>query len=232
MIPVSFKPPPPRFDFRAEVALRGGNSLLVLIGHPKASFSSRRRSRPTPVATRIKDIPSKMLPDHWRRALPALREAYSHICAYLGLRIPPAVGAAEVDHFRPKSKNQHLAYRWENFRLSSKLVNTFKLDYEDVLDPFKIGSDWFSLNLLSGEVEIGPGASSPILREKVQATINRLRLNKNPVFVDARKDYIDRYFGVTNPSDPLSPPPMDLRSLAYEAPFVAAEIVRQGQQRP
>lgn len=230
MIPVTPKPPPPDSDFDAQVATPGANALLELIGDPAAP------SRPGPprkiAAPSIDRIPQSKLPPYWRRALPLLLEAYNETCAYLGLRIHPATGAAEVDHFLPKSKYQHLAYRWENFRLSCKQANANKGNAEDVLDPFTIGSGWFSLNLLSGEVEVGAGANHPSLRTQVETTIQRLKLNDDPTFVAARREYINLYFGVRHPDGLPCLPPMDFRRLEREAPFVAAEINRQGKRRP
>jgi uncharacterized protein (TIGR02646 family) len=229
MIPVTPQPPPPDFDFANQVALPGDNALLELIGDPSAA---PRRGKPRRViAQSIASIPAKDLPNFWRRALPALSGAYGHTCAYLGLRIHPATGAAEVDHFQPKSRYQHLAYRWENFRLSCKRANTNKGDHEDVLDPFTIAQDLFTLNLFSGEVEIGPAATSPAIQEKVKATIKRLKLNDEPTFLAARKDYIDRHFAINGPASLPVLPPMDFLTLQHEAPFVAAEINRQGKKR-
>jgi uncharacterized protein (TIGR02646 family) len=230
MIPVTRKPPPSNFDFNGQVAVPGGNALLELIGDPRAPA---RKGKPRTVrAQSIDEIPAESLPAYWRRALPALRDAYGHACAYLGLRIHPATGAAEVDHFKPKSRYKHLAYSWENFRLSCKRANTHKGDHEDVLDPFTIHQGLFSLNLFSGEVEIGPAATNPEIRRQVETTIRRLKLNEEPTFVAARKDYIDRHFGIGNLAGLMSQPPMDFLSLEFEAPFVAAEIERQGKRRP
>jgi uncharacterized protein (TIGR02646 family) len=229
MIPVAPQPPPSNFNFNGRVAVPGGNALLELIGDP---IAPARKGRPRTVrAQSIDEIPAESLPPFWRRALPALREAYGHTCAYLGLRIHPVTGAAEVDHFKPKSKHQNLAYSWDNFRLSCKRANANKQDHEDVLDPFTIPRGLFSLNLFSGEVEIGPAATNPEIRWQVEATIRRLKLNEEPTFVDARKDYIDRHFGIGNPAGLMSQPPMDFLSLEFEAPFVAAEIDRQGKKR-
>ena len=229
MIPVAPQPPPSNFDFDGQVAVPGGNALLELLGDPNVPTRSGPRRKVYPS---LEAIPAKVLPKFWQRALPALREAYGHTCAYLGLRIHPVTGAAEVDHFKPKSKHQNLAYSWDNFRLSCKRANANKRDHEDVLDPFTIPRGLFSLNLFSGEVEIGPAATTPEIRRQVEATISRLELNEEPTFVAARKDYIDRHFGIGDPAGLLSQPPLDFSSLAFEAPFVAAEIDRQGKKRP
>ena len=229
MIPITTQQPPPDFDFKQQVAIPGESALLELTGDPKAPTRRGRLRKDTFPA--IEAIPGKALPPYWRKALPALRKVYGNVCAYLGLRIHPATGAAEVDHFLPKSKYQNLAYSWDNFRLSCKLANTKKDDHEDILDPFTISNDLFCLNLFSGEVEVGPGAADPVVRQQVKATIKRLKLNEEPIFVDARKDYIDRHFGIGNPTQLISQPPMDFVSLKFEAPFVAAEIDRQGKKR-
>jgi hypothetical protein len=124
----------------------------------------------------------------------------------------------EVDHFKPKHKYQHLAYSWENFRLSCKLANTFKDVHEDVVDPFGLEADCFGINLFSGDVFVLSGDAN--LHPGLELTIARLHLNDEPTFVELRRRYIDDYF-----SGDIS-----FRLLQRDAPFVAREIERQGKK--
>ena len=177
-------------DFDVLVAIPGRNALLELIGDPSAP--ARRGPKREVVATSINQIPSKKLPTYWIRVLPQLCAAYRRICSYLGLRIHPATAVAEVDHFKPKAKYQHLSYDWDNFRLSCKLANTFKGNHEDVIDPFEIEADCFGINLFSGNV-IALSVDAA-LRQRIDQTIERLRLNSEPTFVEARLAYIEDYW--------------------------------------
>jgi hypothetical protein len=205
MIRVERSLPPRGFDYKSSVAIRGLNAMWELIGDPRA---------------RIEDIPSSKLPDHWTCALPPLCDVYRRVCSYLGLRIYPGTGSPEVDHFKPKEKHQRLAYSWGNFRLSSRLANTFKSTHEDLIDPFDVCNEWFGLNLANGHVF--SRVSDARTGDAVERTITRLRLNAEETFVQARLEYINDYFGIGNgPSIPFE-------KLERDAPFVAREIARQG----
>jgi hypothetical protein len=214
---IHIKKAAPPADFVEQVATPGQYALWELLGDPRAPVRSGRKR--AVVATSIGQIPSNSLPSYWTRAIPDLCVAYKRICAYLGLRIHPGVAAAEVDHFKPKTRYQHLAYDWDNFRLSCKLANTFKYIYEDVVDPFEIVGDCFGVNLFSGRViAISRDAS---LRPAIEQTIIRLHLNTEPTFVDARLEYINDYLSAEISFD----------RLLRDAPFVAREIERQGKKR-
>lgn len=187
MIRVLSQPEPSEFE--EQVRRPGRAALLELVGDPTApKRTGPRRAR---VADRIADIPPDKLPDLWTRSLPELRKAYRNVCAYLGMKIHGATGAATIDHFAPKSKHQELAYEWSNYRLAAKQVNANKGWHEDVFDPFEIEDGWFALRVGSFEVVPADSLDAPT-RVKVEATIQRLKLNE-PTFRDARQEYHDRY---------------------------------------
>jgi hypothetical protein len=221
MIRVEKVDPPPNFDFEAQVSTPGQNALLELIGDPQASIRTGRKRKV--VANKIDEIPPNNLPSFWTKALPHLCKSYKRICSYLGLRIYPGTGAAEVDHYQPKEKYQHLAYSWDNFRLSCKLANTFKNNFEDVIDPFEVQDGWLGINILTGHVTILVADVS--LRDKLKDTIKRLRLNIEPTFVELRLEYINDYIGISDG------PHISFEKLERDAPFVAREIERQGKKR-
>jgi 5-methylcytosine-specific restriction endonuclease McrA len=226
MIRVSPAPAPD--DFHQRVARLGEGALLELTGN---SSRPKRRGRPRKDRYEsVDDIPVERLPETWTTVLPDMRRRYHDTCAYLAMKIHPATGAATIDHFIPKSKNKHRVYDWSNFRLAVKLVNTYKGEHEDVLDPFRIEDGWFVLNLGNFEVEANP-ALEPTLQARVRTTAHdRLRLNE-PTFCAARQEYHDRYHGLlTYLGGPAEPLPLSW--LESECPFVARELRRQGRLRP
>lgn len=132
--------------------------------------------------------PKTKLPDLWRRVASELRERY-RFCAYTNIECSLYEG--DVDHFKSKSQYPALAYEWSNYRLALPAINRRKRDYEDVLDPFEIKNTWFELKPLDGSIH--PSAKAPkALREKIQATIKRLRLN-NPRYCGKRLAFIKYY---------------------------------------
>ncbi|WP_437829658.1 hypothetical protein [Sorangium sp. So ce1153] len=214
-------------DFDTKVRQKGKAALQELIGSAEAP--RRRGPRRAKVAERVENIPSEALPPFWTEALPELRAAYRDICAYLGMYIDPATGLATVDHFKPKSNHQALAYEWSNFRLASHQINTNKDSHEDVLDPFEIQDGWFVIDLGTFKVEPAEGLDDG-LRAAVIATRDRLGLN-SPTFCASRARYHDLYHGLrTDPDDPEEPLP--LAWIRRYCPFVAHELRRQDRLRP
>ncbi|MDZ4752430.1 MAG: hypothetical protein SGI87_12500 [Flavobacteriales bacterium] len=154
---------------------------------------------------------------YWRDSLPDLCRAYRSICAYCCHWIPNEQGSASVDHFIPKSITPDLAYEWANFRLASSKMNAKKRDYTDVVDPFEIQADTFILLFPAMLVKPNPRFSGAE-KKSLWDTIKRLDLNADESLVKARLrwvlDYCDGHI-----------------SFAYlqgKAPFIAAEIQRQG----
>lgn len=154
--------------------------------------------------------------DYWTRTLRDLYDAYHCICAYSALWIPPCTGNYSVDHFIPKSVKPRLAYDWGNYRLASAKMNSRKRDYQDVLDPFKLGADWFVLDFPSLLVK-----PNPALRTKkkalVVATIQRLKLNDDDTCVQERLHWALVFCKMR-----------DMDFMKRYAPFIAYELERQG----
>lgn len=186
--------------------------------------AAAKRKRPLDGAA-SDGLRSRDLKPLWREYLPQLRQGYDDICAYLGMRIHTSTGAATVDHFKPKGlpKFRKQAYSWSNFRLASAQMNTNKGDHQDVLDPFKVQSGWFVLDLPTFEVRPGHGLP-PRTEQKVVATIRRLKLNST-VNIAAREEYYNSYIG-------FGGPPLPLAWLEAECPYVAHELRRQNKLRP
>lgn len=153
--------------------------------------------------------------EFWRKALPELCNAYSRICAYSAQWVPPVVGASTVDHFVPKKHAPQLAYEWSNFRLACSLLNSRKRDFQDVLDPFKIGNSWFILDFPS--LQVKPGSVITLTESnQVVSTINRLNLN-DEICITFRIDWL-KYFCLGD---------ISFNHLEEKAPFIAYELKRQ-----
>lgn len=217
MIPVVLAPEPVVFDVK--VRQPGFDAIAELTGGiPSLPRSGPRRKK---VADRPEDIPPDAFPAFWTRVLPEILNAYDRRCAYLALHIEPATGNPTVDHFTPKSKAWNLVYEWSNYRLAAGLINSKKQAVENVLDPFKIGPDWFALEFVAFQVKPGPGALGDIA-DRVDDTITKLGLNRDEC-CKARQEYFDDYLDEEDP--------IPFSYLERRAPFVASEMRRQGYLR-
>lgn len=184
--------------------------------HPKPPTFDKNVRKPGQAFLKKRPRPSSWEGyEYWRTSKPDLYRLYKGICAFTGLWIPNGTGASSVEHFKPKSKYPKLAYEWENFRLACALVNSFKGDHEDVLDPFTIQNGWFTLDFDSCLVKPRIGLSKKY-RDAVQRTIDRLHLNDDR-FVNDRVVWRDEFQRNA-----------DFESLCRFAPFLAIELERQG----
>ena len=153
--------------------------------------------------------------EYWQGCIAELYDAYEGICAYCVEWIPETTGDPTVDHFIPKSIRPELAYEWTNFRLACLRFNRWKQNFQDVLDPFSIGSEWFLVQFPSLQLRPNPTLS---LHQKAQinATIARLRLN-GPICIKSRNRWI-KYYCQSK---------FDFDYLKRHAPLIARELERQ-----
>lgn len=219
MLPVRLADEPE--DFNSKVREPGNRAIQEMID---PALAPRRPGPRRKVYGHLDSIPPSALPDLWTRALDDMCGAYDRICAYLGMRIPLAVGQPTVDHFVPKSLAPELAYEWSNFRLASLTANRLKDAAAEFVDPCSMAIRCFELDFARYEVRwVGPQhAASPM------AISNTLTVLNEPTCCDAREDHHGWYLGIPDKSGR----PRDRRSyawLASESPFVAAELVRQGR---
>lgn len=131
------------------------------------------------------------LPNYWVDCLDDLHAAYGGVCAYYGWYIDKVSGACSVDHFHPKSdpNYQNVIYEWSNYRFACLNANRKKKDFQDVIDPFSPHvAGAFELNLSSGEISHAPNLSNA-LKQVIQATINRLKLNEPNNCQKRREDF-------------------------------------------
>lgn len=170
MMHVDLQPNAP-VDFKATVATPGARWLR------KQSWYQET----TPTAEQA--VPKgTFFPPYWRKALPALHDAYHGICAYLGIYIDRAIGAASVDHFKPKTHFPGLAYTWSNYRLSSLSRNRRKGVHFDIIDPCEIAGDWFVVEPDNGALAPNPDLPQE-MKDRVRKTIDELGLDEE----DCRK---------------------------------------------
>ena len=197
MIHLSLAPPPSQFDTRVR---NPGRAFLAVTPAPTSREWSGN--------------------DFWRRAHDDLYRLNRGLCAYCASWTPrrrgPGVDHTSVDHYIPKSRNTGLAYEWTNFRLARSKLNGWKGDWQDVLDPVSVQSGWFTLNFTTFLIFPGAGLQAPV-KQAVEATIKRLRLNAETDYVNERTRAVYRYSaGVA---------PFSLLQERY--PFIAQEMQRQ-----
>ncbi len=156
--------------------------------------------------------------NYWRRAGRDLYDAYSAICAYSCHWIPTDTGSDTIEHFVPKSTEPSQAYEWRNYRLVCGRLNGRKGAKQDVLDPFKIVPETFVLDFPSLLVKPGQAAEEAQLQAVVEKTIRRLGLNHYETTHRARLGYVRAYCEKA----------VSLGFLETHAPFIAAELKRQG----
>lgn len=215
MIPVVRAPEPAIFE--AKVRQRGLAAIAELVGE-KAPV--RRGPKREVVAARREEIPSRSFPDYWTDVEDEMHSSYGGLCAYSALYIEPGTGGRSIDHFVPRSTDWRLVYEWSNYRLACTLANSKKGEQTDILDPFQIREEWFALEFVGYQVIVGADAA-PNVRERVEATIRSLGLNRQP-FCRQRGACAQNYLDGR----------IDFVMLEREAPFVAREMRREGMLRP
>jgi hypothetical protein len=216
VIPVTPATEPTSFD--ALVRKRGETAIQRLLGQPVKA----RGRKPKRTYARPEDIPASQFPTYWTEVreidgnstLDDMMDAYGQFCAYLAMRIERATGSPTVDHYVPKELDWTLVYEWSNYRLSAGCVNGAK-GTREVIDPFRVQPGWFALDLDTFLVRRGPTAPASE-QARIAETLRILNLRQ---CIAQRGDYITRY----------RKGQIDLAHIAIYAPFIAAELRRQGQ---
>ncbi len=190
MIRVAPKPEYPNFD--ADVRVPGSAFLATC---------------PTPNSQQFK---KKNL---WSKAARELHAAYSGICAYTAMYLPEQ---GTVDHFLPKTLHPNLAYEWSNFRLAGARVNGSKGNLVDIVDPFQMENDWFYMDIPACLLKPNPSLDKD-LRNRINGTINSLRLNQDDNYVQERCNILIDF----------AREDITMNFLERRYPFLAKEINRQ-----
>lgn len=214
MIPITLAPEPVGFD--RKVRQPGLSAIDELVGRaPRIQRRGRRRAK---VADAESQIPSDKLPPLWRGVLDDMMVAYEQRCAYLAMFIEET-GSPTVDHVIPKSLAWDRIYEWSNYRLCTGVVNSKKGELLGLVDPVDAKTGWFELDLASYRVV--RGAIAPKAQHgKIDATLSLLNIRDCCV---QRRRYVEEYRRGPGAKG------IDLTYLEHRAPFIAAELRRQGQ---
>lgn len=214
MIPVDLADEPNGFDKR--VRQPGLSAIDELVGRPPRI--RRRGPRRVKVADSEADIPPDIFPPFWRHALDDMMVAYEQRCAYLAMFIEET-GSPTVDHVIPKSVAWNRVYEWSNYRLCAGVVNSKKGELLGLVDPVAARVGWFGLDL--GSFRVVRGGSAPKSQHKrIDATLPLLNIRD---CCAQRRRYVEEYRRGPGAKG------IDLTYLEYRAPFIAAELRRQGQ---
>lgn len=213
MIPVA--PAEEPADFDKKVRQKGLSAIDEMVGRPpRVRHRGPRRKK---IANHEADIPAEAFPAFWRDVLPDMLEAYERRCSYLALYIEHATGNPTVDHVLPKSRVWDQVYEWSNYRLCAALINANKSNLTSLVDPFEVEEGWFALEFVGFQVTRGPKAPA----SKTQQIDDTLPLLNLPDCLKQREEYVTSY----------EQGGIGLAYLERRAPFVAAELRRQGRLR-
>ena len=218
-------PAPVPASFEAKVRAPGILAMHERIGasppvaRTAGKVCARAKIAPGAPIKRLEDLRPDDFPNYWVRALADLFAAYGRVCRYCCFYIHPVTGARSVDHMIPKSETWDQVYEWRNYRLSAGRLNARKNDYQDVLDPFDVQDDWFEMEFVGFQLKPRAGLAPPT-RERIVATIERLKLN-DTTMCEARESDYDDYRN----ND------ISRAKLKRESPLVAREVTRAGKLR-
>ena len=214
MIPVALAEEP--MDFDAKVRQPGLSAIDELVGRdPRIKRPGPRRRK---IAETEAEVSADAFPPFWREALDDMMGAYEQRCAYLAMFIEDT-GNPTVDHVIPKSLAWDRVYEWSNYRLCTGIVNSKKGNLLELVDPIAARVGWFELDLASYRIVRGTKAQKTHHR-KIDATLPLLNLRD---CYRQRQRYVEDYrLGPGNKG-------IDLAYLEHRAPFIAAELRRQGQ---
>ncbi len=191
MIHIDLQPEPQDFDVKVR---QPGNAFLAICPHP-----SNKQWRNN---------------NYWNRISKELYNAYGGICAYSGQWFSRTVSQVSVDHFYPKSSHQEKAYEWDNYRLTTQIMNGYKGD-KIVMDPFEIQDGDLILDFPSCLVKPRKDMT-PAEKSKAKSTIQILHLNDEDQ-ADQRCSIILEYI-----SGDIS-----RQHLETKYPFISKELARQ-----
>lgn len=191
MIHVDLQPEPSDFDRKVR---QPGNAFLANIDTPNNKQWNKH--------------------NFWSRCSSQLYQIYGGVCAYSGEWFSRTTTSVSVDHFLPKSEHPEKAFEWDNYRLTTQVMNGYKGN-KSVMDPFTIQDGDLEIDFPSCLVK--PRKSmTPAEKSKAKSTIKILHLNDEEQ-ADRRCEIVMQYVvGNIN---------KDFLKLKY--PFIAEELQRQ-----
>ena len=182
---------------------------------PRVKHRGPRRAKIVAIEA---EIPADKFPAYWRDVIDDMMALYEHRCAYLAMFIEET-GGPTVDHVIPKSEAWNLVYEWSNYRLCAGVVNSKKGELLGLVDPIDAKVGWFALDLISYHVVRGSAAPAAH-HAKIDKTLPLLNIRD---CCAQRKRYVEEYRRGPGAKG------IDLSYLEHRAPFIAAELRRQGE---
>lgn len=191
MIHVNLQPEPHDFDGRVR---EPGNRFLSSCPQPKNKDWSKH--------------------NYWTRVSNELYTAYGGICAYTGQWFPKSITNVSIDHFLPKSHYPEKAYEWDNYRLTTPIINNYKKD-KFLVDPCAVEDGDFIIDFPSCLVKPKP-TLSPSYKNRINQTIATLHLND--------EDNVNQRFDIIIE---LINGDISKKHVESKYPFIAKELERQ-----
>lgn len=195
MIRVEEVPEPPTFDRDAR---QPGNAWLA--ANPRAKADT--------------------FPDLWSPFRDDLARGFRQICGYCAMW----TGDPSIDHYFAKESKEGRprTYEWSNYRFADRRMNSRKrLLNARVLDPFRIGSDWFEILLPSLEMVVVEERVPIQSRDDAYYTLKILRLNDDNILEIRKQWYIPFVEGLVS-----------LPYLAHKAPLIARAVQKRLSEIP
>ncbi len=130
-------------------------------------------------------------PAYWRQCNAQLATAFEQRCAYTAMFL----GApGTVDHFVSIDEDRSLSYEWSNYRYASAWMNSRKqaVRSTEILDPFRIGDDWFELLLPSLQLRVSEKCPSR-QRALAENTLKALGLRDDERVLRYRRQWLAEY---------------------------------------
>lgn len=192
MIPITPQPEPPTFNDAVRLP---GITFLGNTPHPSSKEFTKH--------------------NYWKNSITNLYLAYKRICAYSCTPIWHE-SSATVDHYLAKSLRPDLACEWGNFRLARYKLNKYKDANQNIIDPFAVQDNWFTVDFPSCLIKPATGLN-PDIHSSIVESIKILKLNDDDELVNERATRMIEF----------TQGEINLTWLQRYYPLLAKEIVRQ-----
>jgi hypothetical protein len=167
-----------------------------------------------PGARWLADHPDAKRPyDYWTAFKSELADGFRNLCAYSAMYEP--VGT--VDHFESWDKDRSRAYDWSNYRYAAGWINSSKktIPASQILDPFEVGDDWFSIILPSLQLVVSEAIPDEFI-DRAEFVLKRLHLRDDERVLRQRREWYRMY----------QEGGLSLKELWLKAPLIAAAVAR------
>lgn len=98
-----------------------------------------------------------------------------------------------VDHVKPVSTHEALAYEWQNYRYVSGWINSAKSKSGQVLDPCSVKAGWFKILLPSLQLVAVEANIPQRFRRRALDTVQNLHLAHDERILRQRREWLAQY---------------------------------------